>query len=1362
MPEKLFSLDVLMKILRNYFWAAIILAAAFVEASERDTRLAQTGDRQITIAYHLVDFKLDSLQINGALSLRPHFDQAVFSGIAGAPELPTRVFIVGIPAGGRAEVSVLPGTIEELSEISISPAPRKESTNELAPWVYKAEAQIYERDAYYPGELARADAPAQFRRQTIARIAVSPVQYNPVQKRLRVYRDLQIAVRFIGGTPPASSVQPVGTNPSSKVDEEFYQSLLINYEQAKVFRQPFIKKASREKLGRSVDPQAEGALHKFPVRQEGIYKLEGRTLRSAGIILEEVKPSGIHLYNNGGRELPRGLNAPRPVQSLIENAIYVADGGDGRFNDDDYILFYGRGVEGFAFDSTTGAASHYKNHWGQDNYCWLSFDENDGKRMAERVSISASGLTPITNFQDYLFVDEDLHPLFESDQFWFGWLFTTRGDERKTYNVRLTDPVPESAAHLKFALYAPPIGISRKLTVTFEKQELAAFEPPGYSRVDFYGADKVGGLVNGNNEILLAYQASGEAAQLYLDYFELSYDRQLKLSNDMLIFNGRAGAGPFAYALNNVEANSLWLFEVSDFSQVSRLTPQNWQVNGAQVTFADNGVSAKVPRRYVAAMPPAFKSIDAKTIGRDEISNWRSPNHGADMVVITHEDFLSLNPVTGKDEGPLARFVSLRQNANVDDTLKVEVIKIQDVFDEFSCGMYDPVAIRDFLKYAYENWPRCPAYAMLVGDGDYDPKNIINKTGKNWIPTYYLGDLDELDSRVTDSRFAYIAGDDEAIDMAIGRIPARSLAEVEAYIQKLIRYETIPTFGAWRNTTVMIADDELWQGGVPLSIETQHTNDTEYLIANYTPKYFDVKKIYLTEFAGVQSASISGIRKPTATEALLKLINSGALIVNYTGHGRNDLLSHERVLEIGPDLDRIQNGDRQALWIAATCTFGKYDIPEKQSFAEQLLLAPGRGAIAALATSRDVFSHANAYLNQQFYVFLFQNEKQISARIGAAMVSARLQTNYPQNDEKFHVLGDPSLRLAIPRYTAAIASIKPDTIKALTVTTVQGKIQRDSVDWSDFNGNARIEVFDAQREVKYQSPGQFSMDYAMPGNSLFRGEVPVQNGAFTAQFFVPKDITYGGQTGRLNVYFWNNTADGNGYRDLLPVGGTASNLVDKVGPMINLGFAGAENFQPGGVVGTNPMLRVVMSDSVSGINITGEIGHKIVLAIDGRNDTKIDLTDLFNYEAGSYTRGTILYPLGNLAEGRHAVEIKAWDNVNNSGAATVDFTILPQDRLILAEVMNYPNPFHQRTTFTFELNLAAEIRIKIFTLSGRLIRILEKFDAEPGFNMMEWDGQDEDGDKLANGVYLYKITATQLQSEAKLRAEEIGKLVVQR
>jgi hypothetical protein len=1348
----------------------IVFFPIYSSAADRDARVTQSSGQQVTIVYRPADFQLRKLRVNGEITDRPDFEHSIPLNTPGRPELPARVFVIGIPPGATADVSVIPGASEEFSEIDVAPVPVKEKAEDLTRLRYEPEAQIYERNAYYPGDLFKVEPAAQFRQQAIVRVQIMPVQYNPVRKQLRVYREMQIIVRFAGGAHSVAPAFALDRSVSPR-EEELYENLLVNYEQAKSFRLPSrssfenTEGGSGQQLFRAATPQIEGPLYKFPLRQEGIYKIDGRTLASAGIT--NINPNTIHLYNNGGRELPRDIRRPRP-QGLVENAIYVSDGGDGRFDNDDYILFYGRGVEGFAFDSTSGQARHYLNRFGFDNYYWLSFGGANGIRMAERAPLQVANLIPATNFKDYLFIEEELQPLYESDQTWYGWLFTNSEVNRsRRYRVKLIDPVSEGTAALTFAFYASFIGgfSFHNIKVEYERQELANFQIPGSSRPEIYRVDKLGGLANGDNEILLTYSGSSDAAQLYIDYLELHYDRQLRLSEGSLIFNGRAGAGPFAYALNNADANALWLFEVSDFSRVTRLSSQNWRVNGAQVTFADIGTAAsKVPRRYLATLPSAFKNVDARTIVRDEVSNWRSPAHGADMVIITHEDFLSLNASTGRDEGPLSKLVDLRlRPANLSDSLRSAVVKIQDVFDEFSGGLYDPVAIRDFLKYAYDNWQRRPLFVLLVGDGDYDPKNLINKTDKNWIPTYHTSELDEILSRVTDSWFTYVAGNDEVMDMAIGRIPARSIADVQAYIDKLIQYETKPSFGPWRNSAVMVADDEFGQGAIPSSIESIHILDTETLVSVYTPKYFDVKKLYLTEFSAVQSASISGIRKPTATETFLRLANNGALLVNFVGHGNSEVWTHERVLNLPTDFSRIQNGERQALWIAATCTFGKFDIPDKQSFAEQLVLAPARGAIAVLATARDVYASQNAALNQQYYRYFFEKPNQISARIGMAMVLARIQTGATLNDEKFHVLGDPSLRISIPRYSASITSLKPDTITALTVMTVSGKVKRDDgADWTNFNGTVRLEALDSRREVTYQSPGQFSIGYHLPGNSLFRGEAPVKNGNFTVQFFVPKDITYGGASGRINLYFWNNTIDGNGYRDLLRVGGTAGSITDRTGPKIAIGFAGVDNFQSGDVVGDNPVLRATISDSISGVNITGEIGHKITLALDGRTDEKIDVTDLFSYDSGSYTRGTLLYPFGALAEGRHTVEIKAWDNLNNSNTATAEFIVRPKNRLTLTEVMNYPNPFRNRTTFTFELNFdGSEVLVKIFTLSGRLIRTLEGM-GNSGFNQLEWDGRDGDGDQLANGVYLYKIIATQSLGGETLRAEEIGKLVVQR
>ena len=218
-------------------WAGVLLRHTTLSAADRDVQLTQSNAQQTTLVYRLTDFQLRPLLVNGEAAARPDFANAVTLNIAGAPELAARVFVFGVPPGARAEVSVIPGVSEEFSGVNIPPVPIKEKADDLTRLRYAPDAQIYERAAFYPGDLFKVEAPAQFRQQTIVRVQVFPVQYHPVRKQLRIYREMQIVVRFIGSLSAAAPA--LATNaPVSLREEELYQNLLVYYEQAKSFRLP--------------------------------------------------------------------------------------------------------------------------------------------------------------------------------------------------------------------------------------------------------------------------------------------------------------------------------------------------------------------------------------------------------------------------------------------------------------------------------------------------------------------------------------------------------------------------------------------------------------------------------------------------------------------------------------------------------------------------------------------------------------------------------------------------------------------------------------------------------------------------------------------------------------------------------------------------------------------------------------------------------------------------------------------------------------------------------------------------------------------------------------------------------------------
>ena len=367
-----------------------------------------------------------------------------------------------------------------------------------------------------------------------------------------------------------------------------------------------------------------------------------------------------------------------------------------------------------------------------------------------------------------------------------------------------------------------------------------------------------------------------------------------------------------------------------------------------------------------------------------------------------------------------------------------------------------------------------------------------------------------------------------------------------------------------------------------------------------------------------------------------------------------------------------------------------------------------------------------------------------------------LSTSTSSNYQKFHLFGDPSMYPADPRNTIEISSVQPDTLKALSKVNIIGSVSKDSSLWQNFTGGASVIVNDALFE-NVNTGG--TLNYSLTGPRIFKGEISINNGSFSNEFIVPKSIRYQDRkTGRVTIYAWNENGSGDalGYIDTLLFNGT-TNLIDEDGPEMDLYFEGQEHFNDGDLVSENPTLIAEISDE-NGINLTKEVGHVIEIQIDG--ETSKDVTSFFSYDRDSYSDGKLKYHIENLNEGPHELTVKAWDNLNNPSTKLVNFQVVQSDGIVLRNVVNYPNPFISDTYFTFRTlgGVGSEIIIKIYTISGRIIKTIESGQVEDGFNKIYWDGRDEDGDKIANGVYPYKLILKN-GNESK---EKIEKLVVLR
>ena len=687
------------------------------------------------------------------------------------------------------------------------------------------------------------------------------------------------------------------------------------------------------------------------------------------------------------------------------------------------------------------------------------------------------------------------------------------------------------------------------------------------------------------------------------------------------------------------------------------------------------------------------------------------------------------------------------------------MVSTEDIYFNFNSSTPDPTAIRNFIRYAYNNWQgEKLSYVLLFGDGHYDYRNIVLEDDTLRVPPFEIFDATEIDSRTTDNYYVDLNYNGSSSfssispDIAIGRLPMESVQDAERMVEKLINYQNHPDQNGWQATITLVADD---QKTTSTSSEWIHQNQTEELANLDVLSKFLIKKVYLSAYESIPGGF--GEIKIKANRELIDRINQGSLIVNYVGHGSPRQWAHESVFNMSRDLSRINNPGKLTFFVAATCDFGKYDDPVETSFSEALIWKKNSGAIGVLASVRLVYSGQNAEFNERFYRYLFPAGQE-SVPLGVAKLQATLSN---VNDQKYHLFADPTLTLSDPRSEIRITSITPpDTLKALGEVEVNAEILEGGTVNTNFNGGAVLIINDALYD-SVNTGG--SIYYTLPGPTLFKGEVTVTNGLLNGKFIVPKSIRFEKQnTGRITLFAWdeNNLSSGLGYdKSLLFLGST--NIDNTDGPEIDIYFEDHENFSEGDLIQTAPVLIATIQDE-NGINMTGETGHIISLQTD--DETPEDVSGYFFYEKDSYTNGFIRYPMDKLNTGHHTLKLSAFDNVNNLSEQSISFKVAASDGLILMNVVNYPNPFRaksENTSFTFEYQTQndneAEVKIKIYTISGRLIQTLDGYYVSgAGYEEIEWDGRDRDGDQIANGVYLYKL----ILDDGSEKKEVIEKLVI--
>ena len=1084
---------------------------------------------------------------------------------------------------------------------------------------------------------------------------------------------------------------------------------------------------------------ANGDWYKISTVENGVHKLSYANLLDLGININNIQTQDIKLYGNGGGMLPR-LNSDFRHTDLVENAIQIYDSNNnGIFESEDYILFYGQSPNKWIFNSSSGYFTYQRHLYSDEVFYFLTIDNTSpGKRIQQKTVFSNPTVT-ISTYNDYRIHELELENLLQSGRQWFG----ERLDYQSNHNFDFyfSELVQSSPIAVKTEVVARSISSSNCLVSVNENTSALINIPQVSSSFSAEYAKIASSTIeitsnSSNVNINLQYSSNDNSAMAWLNYIELNVRRKLKMTtNNAILFRDALHISPTIGKFEIEDANQVSVWDVSDPTDVSVLPTV---IIGNTLSFND---SLSDIREYIAFRSSTL--LSPNLLGSINNQNLHNLDSDIQYVIIAHSNFLDA-------ANRLADFHSNHSNLNS------IVVTPDEIYNEFSSGMQDVTAIRDFLKMLYDRPDSQLKYVLLFGDGSYDPKNRI-PDNTNFIPTYQsFNSTSPTNTYVTDDYFGLLDDNEglflnDLIDIGIGRFPVSTQEEAGILVDKVEYYYSQVSFGSWRNDIVFIADDgdandqnvHMWQADSLANIVDDNYQD------------LNISKIYLDNY--YQESTPAGPRSQAAQDAINNKINKGALLVNYTGHGGKLGWTQERILEV----DQINNweNDYLPLFMTATCKFSYFDDPEQKSAGEYVLLNEKGGAIALLSTTRLVYSSPNYNLNTKFINVLFEKEDGVFPTIGDIFRKTKVLSGSALNNRNFTLLGDPALRLAYPEYDVETTFIN-DTLRALSEVTIEGRIVDEIGLLSNFNGTVVVTVFD--KEVIRTTLGQEScspMPYRDQNNILYKGTASVINSEFSISFIVPKDIAYHYAQGRISYYAISNDSlvDAGGNDENFIIGGIDNNIIDDYeGPEISL-YMNTRNFLDGGITDSDPTLIADIFD-VSGINMVGNgIGHDITAILDGNTTIPYILNEYYQSNQDDYTRGTVSFPFSSLENGEHTITFKIWDVFNNSSEKTINFIVTDDNIFTIADYKCYPNPFTNSTEFYFQHNKSnqnLDVIIEIFSIEGRLVKTIEKEYFDNGYLIgpINWDGTNDYGEKVSQGMYIAQLYIISEDSDVAKKA----------
>ena len=1064
---------------------------------------------------------------------------------------------------------------------------------------------------------------------------------------------------------------------------------------------------------------------RIAVEENGVHQITDKELYKMGF----KDLAKVRLYGYGGHLLPETGLASLP-DDLVEIPMW---------RDAWHSLFYANAT--VKWEYSDGRYVHAQNPYSLYG-CYFLTESEEAPAEFPSMTLQPSSDEVYTTFMDYALYEKDAKSLCS-----YGRVLVDDYDYSRGRKVNYKMPasgVVDGTASIDLSFGTNGIEMSR-VAVSVGGSSVGSLTVSRVAANELgkmaSGRFNVGSLGGDNPIVSLEHTVSNASVSGFLDYIRLNYTRRLALYGSQTLFRGDAADGCALFNIDNADSDTrVWLVNAH-----GACTELEGTLNGSVYSVA-------APANYDANMvvfnsKATFPSV--KVIG--EVAN-------QDLHALGQTDMVIIVPSNGAFLQAAERLARAHRTM---DGLTVAVVTAQQVYNEFSSGTPDATAYRRLMKMLYDRAGtavEAPKYLLLFGDGWYDNRLITfpGRKQEDYLLCFESqNSVDAVRSYVFEDYMGMLDDNEggshtrDKVDIGVGRIPAQSRLDADAVVDKIIAYMENRNAGAWQNKVLLLADDG------DESMPNQHMKDAdaiaEVMQRNY-PSYM-VDRVYWDDYPAVGSST--GTRYPAVTSTIYDKLDEGALVVNYSGHGSANLLSHEMVWKAS-DMAALKS-PRLPFWVTASCDIGPFDMGDN-SVAESAILNPDGAAIGLFTTTRTVLQSYNAVINKAFMGELLQgvNSGEPLA-VGDAVRKAKnkvisVGSDLSENKLQFVLLGDPALRLKVPSYSIVVERFNKADAGATTQVPAGGFLEvegyvaaADGRIATDFCGTLSLTLFDGEEEVNTRdNTGLGSHQYKAFNKVLFSGNDSVKEGRFVSVIPVPMDISYRNQPGMLNLFAVDTayTSSAQGRFGNFTVGGTAADLTDDgVGPEIKM-YLNTPSFVSGDEVNATPCLYVELYDE-NGINTVGAgIGHDIVAIVDNDPGHTYGLNSLFTSDPGDYKRGTVVCPLNTLEAGEHTLMLRAWDRYNNSSTAWMTFVVEPSLAPDLAELKLNPSPVRYGQPARFELvhnrpQSELDVRIDIFDFKGQILWSRTASGLSDGMVYgMEWDGRLHGGQPLATGVYL--------------------------